>query len=149
MKFDWSNYLALAENLLDEVINSLDQEKNFSDSASDRLLYEAKLRCAISRAYYSSFCLARNYLRDIEEDYELKKSKEYGIRPHRHVIEQFRRNNKKGYKDIGMSLERLLKLRHEADYEDVLPLNTLINKAKTAIKLAEKVIEQLRNFNEE
>lgn len=149
MKFDWLNYLALAEKLLDEVTIFLDRDKNSSDRENSELLYEAKLRCAISRAYYSVFCLARNYLRDIEEDYELKKSKEYGIRPHRYVIDRFRRSNTKGYNNIGTSLERLLKMRHEVDYEDILPLNTLLSKAKSAVKIAKQIVEQLEELEQE
>lgn len=149
MKFDWSNYLALAENLLDEVISSLEQTKNSSDNASNELLGEAKLRCVISRAYYSCFCLARNYLRDVEGDREIIKYKEYGIRPHQHVITSFKNSNKKGYKNIGVSLERLIEMRHEADYEDILSLNTILPKAKKAVKIAKQIIDQLRRLEQE
>lgn len=106
MKFNWLDYLSLAENLVNEVSSLLKQSNNSSDSTNNSSLDEAKLRCAISRAYYSVFCLARNYLRDVEEDYEIRKWKEYGIRPHQYVIGKFQESNKRNYKTIGINLER-------------------------------------------
>jgi hypothetical protein len=88
--------------------------------------------------------LARNYLRDIEEDYEIRKWKEYGIRPHQYVIEKFKASNKKDYKSVGISLERLLVSRHQVDYEDIVSLHTLPAKAKNSVSTAKQIIEQLR-----
>ena len=58
MKFDWSEYFNLAQELA---------------GTSE----EAKLQSAVSRAYYSVFCLARNYLRDIQQDPRLSRNKTY------------------------------------------------------------------------
>jgi hypothetical protein len=52
MSFDWSGYLTLAN----ELSNKVDE---FSDQ-------EAVCRSVVSRAYYSVFCLARNYVRDVD-----------------------------------------------------------------------------------
>ena len=52
MNFDWSEYLNLAQELAGRP-TSLSNE-------------EARLRSAISRAYYAAFCKARNHLRDNE-----------------------------------------------------------------------------------
>lgn len=50
MSFSWKDYYILAGQLKQQAADSPQQE--------------AYLRSAISRAYYASFCLARNYLRD-------------------------------------------------------------------------------------
>ncbi|MDF0552110.1 hypothetical protein [Kamptonema sp. UHCC 0994] len=50
MKFNWSEYLALAQQLAGKSQISATQE--------------SRLRSAISRAYYAAFIQARNYLRD-------------------------------------------------------------------------------------
>lgn len=49
MSFDWSGYLDVAKELASVALTSANKE--------------AKLRSAISRAYYAAFILARNYLR--------------------------------------------------------------------------------------
>jgi len=53
MSFDWSEYLSVAQELASGANTSANKE--------------AKLRSAISRAYYAAFILARSYLRDREE----------------------------------------------------------------------------------
>ena len=50
MSFNWSEYLALAQQLAGKAQISATQE--------------SRLRSAISRAYYSAFIQARNHLRD-------------------------------------------------------------------------------------
>jgi uncharacterized protein (UPF0332 family) len=50
-EFDWREYLNLAKFLL--------------DLKSSGISKEALYRCAVSRAYYSAFCWARNYAQDI------------------------------------------------------------------------------------
>lgn len=66
MKFDWSEYFNLAQELA--AISS----DNFASN-------EAKLRFAVSRAYYSVFCLSRNYLRDVEKDPRLSRRNSFDI----------------------------------------------------------------------
>ena len=68
MKFDWEEYFNLAKELAGTT-------------------EEAKLRSAVSRAYYSAFCLARNYLRDIQQDPRLSRNKTYDINDHQYVAE--------------------------------------------------------------
>ena len=75
MRFDWSEYLNLAQELA----------ATNSDSSGNR---EAKLRAAISRAYYSTFSLAQNYLRDIEKDQTLL-DKNRDINKHQYVANAF------------------------------------------------------------
>ncbi len=50
MSFNWDDYLFLAQELATHPSNFPNQE--------------ARLRSAISRAYYSAFCKARDFLRD-------------------------------------------------------------------------------------
>lgn len=68
MNFDWEEYFNLAKELAGTT-------------------EEAKLRSAVSRAYYSAFCLARNYLRDIQQDPRLSRNKTYDINVHEYVAE--------------------------------------------------------------
>jgi uncharacterized protein (UPF0332 family) len=48
MAFDWVEYLILAEELIGQHSRPAAQE--------------ARLRCAVSRAYYAAFCEVKNYL---------------------------------------------------------------------------------------
>ena len=66
MKFDWSEYFNLAQELA--AISS----DNFASN-------KAKLHFAVSRAYYSVFCLSRNYLRDVEKDPRLSRRNSFDI----------------------------------------------------------------------
>ena len=109
VKFDWLDYLSLAKQLID------DSEK------SD--LKDAMLRSAVSRAYFTVFCLARNYLRDEEE--KLIPSKD----SHKWLIKQFQGNRTKA--KISTQLVRLRDDRNKADYSDSV---------KNLGKLAESVI---------
>lgn len=118
MSFNWSTYLDLAQELTMQAPTSLYQE--------------AKLRSAISRAYYAAFCKARNHLRDID-----------GLQvphdgsAHRYVKEQFKGNTLKERKRIGVSLERMKINRGKADYDDVV--TNLPNTARENLELAKKV----------
>jgi uncharacterized protein (UPF0332 family) len=134
MRFDWSEYLNLAQELA----------ATNSDSSANR---EAKLRSAISRAYYSTFCLARNYLRDSEKDLTLFR-KNRDINEHQYVAEEFinHRSKNKNMVKIGENLSRLRELRNKADYEDTM--FNLPTQAKTALKLADNIIAALSNLTE-
>lgn len=129
MKFDWSEYLNLAQEL------ATSNEK-------------AKLRSAISRAYYSVFCLARNYLRDIEQDPRLSRNKTYDINDHQYVAEEFIYNRSKSQKitEIGRNLTRLRKIRNQADYEDTI--FQLQNEVRMALSLAGDIISALRELSD-
>ena len=135
MRFDWSEYLNLAQELA----------ATNSDSSGNR---EAKLRSAISRAYYSTFCLARNYLRDIEKDQTLL-DKNRDINKHQYVANAFinhRNNKKKNMVKIGENLSRLRELRNKADYEDTMV--NLPSVATTALMLAQNIISALSKLTQ-
>lgn len=129
MKFDWSEYLNLAQEL----------------AASTE---EAKLRSAISRAYYSVFCLARNYLRDIEQDPRLSRNKTYDINDHQYVAEEFIYNRSKSQKitEIGRNLTRLRKIRNQADYEDTI--FQLQKEVVRSLSLVQHIISALRELSD-
>ncbi|MEG4818348.1 HEPN domain-containing protein [Microcoleus sp. K5-D4] len=134
MKFDWSEYLKLAQELA----------ATNGDSSANR---DAKLRSAISRAYYSTFCLARNYLRDIEQDPRLFR-KNRDINEHKYVAEEFIEHptKMKNMVKIGENLSRLRELRNKADYEDTM--FNLQGEARNALMLAENIISALSKLTQ-
>jgi len=134
MRFDWSEYLNLAQELA----------ATNSDSSANR---DAKLRSAISRAYYSTFCLARNYLRDIEKDPRLFR-KNRDINEHQYVAEEFiyHPTKMKNMVKIGENLSRLRELRNKADYEDTI--FNLQKEARNALVLAENIISALSKLTQ-
>ena len=129
MKFDWSEYFNLAKEL-------------------GETSKEAELRSAVSRAYYSAFCLARNYLRDIQQYPRLWRNKTYEINAHQYVAEKFIYNQSKSQImiEIGKDLSRLRKMRNKADYEDTM--FNLKREARTALMLAQNIILALSNLTE-
>jgi uncharacterized protein (UPF0332 family) len=125
MSFDWSQYLNLAKELAGEQTTPANQE--------------AKLRDAISRAYYAAFILARNHLRD----------KQAHIIPttgdvHGYVWQQFKLNPDSAPQLVADSLKRLRKFRRQADYVDIFP--GLSGIALTALTLSEEIISTLNNL---
>lgn len=142
MKFDWSEYLYLAEELAD--VNPL--IKSASETTNQSKISEAKLRSSISRAYYAAFCIARNYLRDVLHDPRLSKARTWDINEHQYVAEEFRQNKAKNKKmiDIGNDLNRLRQFRNKADYEDII--NNLQKEAKFSLKLAENIISKINEL---
>jgi len=129
MKFDWSEYFYLAKELAETS-------------------EEAELRSAVSRAYYSAFCLARNYLRDIQLDPRLSWHKTYDINAHQYVAEEFIYHQSKSQImiEIGKDLTRLRIMRNKADYEDTM--FNLKKEARTALMLAQNIISALSNLTE-
>jgi uncharacterized protein (UPF0332 family) len=124
VSFDWSDYLKLANELAPRPINAATQE--------------AKLRCAISRAYYANYCKARNHLRD----------KEGQLIPahdaHRYVIDTLLNSTERKRKDLGKDLNRLRVDRIKADYYD--EFNGVASQTEVALLLAEKVNSSLDNL---
>ena len=129
MKFDWSEYFNLAKELT-------------------QTSEEAELRSAVSRAYYSAFCLARNYWRDIQQDPTLWRNKTYDINVHEYVAEEFIYNQSKSQImiEIGKDLTRLRIMRNKADYEDTM--FNLQKEARNALMLAQNIISALSNLTE-
>lgn len=125
MSFDWSEYLYLAQELTVQTTSASGQE--------------ARLRSAISRAYYATFCKARNHLRDREQ-----RGLPGGGQIHWYVINQFKYSSGKEHKKIGHILDRLRIDRNKADYVDTV--TRLFATTEADLKLAEQAISKLDNL---
>ena len=136
MKFDWSEYFNLVQELA--AISS----DNFASN-------EAKLRFAVSRAYYSVFCLSRNYLRDVEKDPRLSRRNSFDINQHQYVAKEFIFHKSKNPKiiKIGENLSRLRELRNKADYSDTM--FSLQKDVKYALKITENIISALSDLKQD
>lgn len=126
MKFDWTEYLNLAKELYGQ-----------RDSAASN---EAKLRSAVSRAYYSAFCKVRNYCRDVKRDNRLPND----ARVHKYIINKFKQSENRRYRQIGINLDRLRADRNKADYHDVV--QGLPSMVSTDLRRAQKVISILNTI---
>lgn len=124
MKFDWSEYLKLAEELVEGDTN------------------EAKQRSAISRAYYAAFCYARNYLKDYL-DFEPRRDDN----EHKTVAEEFKDYENQNMREIGNDLTRLRSDRNNADYDDTVM--NLRSKANFALRLAKNIIDKINQLIQE
>ena len=120
MSFDWSEYLNLAQELAGQTVSPAGQE--------------ARLRAAVSRAYYAVFCKSRNYLRD-----EGRQVPSRDV--HRYVRDEFKRSADRLRKQIGYDLDRLRSDRNKADYNDnVVNLDKMVS---ADLALANKIIHTL------
>lgn len=125
MNFDWNDFLTLAQEL--------------AAQPADAPVIEAKLRSAISRAYYASFCKARNYLRD-NQQVQIPMTGE----AHRIVWSHFKNRRHLAQKKIGENLRRLLNDRRYADYDDIIiNLPLLANKALFRAREISTALDQI------
>jgi uncharacterized protein (UPF0332 family) len=128
--FAWEDYLALANEL--------------SDASNS----EAKLRSSISRAYYASYCSARNYMiindhRTIPDD----ESK------HVFIMRYFggfvpRSKKTRLRTKISIQLDRMRIRRGDVDYENEYPAANLVllhSDAKKTISESKRVIDILKS----
>jgi uncharacterized protein (UPF0332 family) len=111
MSFDWSGYLTLAEYL-----------NQHADDFSDQ---EAVYRSVVSRAYYAVFCLARNYVKDVDRA-------EFHGNDHQRLQNHLRNHSDKSRKKLGNQLRNLHQHRIKADYHDKLD-EPPVNKASRAL----------------
>ena len=127
MSYDWRKYLTFAE-LMYKKANSED-----SDCHDKETFY----RCSISRAYYAVFCLARNYLKDFEDQ-------KFYSDEHRKVHLFFINNQDTKKKTIGNQLKMLHQDRKKADYENSFDQHESPPiKAQKSVKMAKKIEESL------
>lgn len=124
MSFDWIGYLQLAEELVDQAVDATGQE--------------AKLRTAISRAYYAAFGKARDYLR------QKGASSEPPAGIHSYVQRQFRANKYKVSQQIAWNLNQLQIRREKADYEP--QVINLIAETRFSLTLAQRIISDLNQL---
>lgn len=131
--FEWTDFNILANSYLNE--NN-----------------ESKQRTAISRYYYGSFCTTRDYLNENEiyldksskEKMKSKKSDVHGetskiFRKH----EKFKQNNIG--RDISKQLDKLRKMRNEADYDKITSdsLDKMMIKSKIRSETILKLLDEL------
>lgn len=128
MSFDWSEYFIVAQELANQAITS----------SKNQGTIEAKLRCAISRAYYAAFRKARNHLRDKEG--EPLHVLTHG-NTHQVVINLFNTGSDIDRLMIAQFLHDLRSARNRADYDDTLP--NLLGLTATALLQAEQVLALL------
>jgi uncharacterized protein (UPF0332 family) len=105
MNFDWREYLYLAYTLSGQPSPAV-------PSPSE----EARLRTSISRAYYASFIVARNYLRDVKKLIIPTRG------THQFVIDHYGTDFPGNLvaSEIGAKLGRMRTHRENVDYEDSL-----------------------------
>ncbi|CVK17528.1 HEPN domain-containing protein [Sporomusa sphaeroides] len=133
--FDWSNYLTFAQEICG---------KNNGQNPCQ----EAKMRCAISRAYYSAFCNARNFLKDNGVDLP------DDAKVHEVVKSQFNKSANETYQQIGENLNRLRIARNKADYNNKYYINNraatnLVGEAIKSISYCETVISKLHKLSQD
>lgn len=115
--FDWRGFLALADEL----------------SGRDD---EASLRSAVSRAYYSAFCSARNWLQ--EDGAAVPKTSQ----AHRREWNEFEGHSDVERRRVGQLGNRLRHSRNKADYDNTV--NRLEDVALNALVDAEAILEFLK-----
>jgi uncharacterized protein (UPF0332 family) len=71
-------------------------------------------RCAISRAYYAAFCLARNHA--LSRGLMIKQ----GDNPHQVVAAYFLTSRDRQRQTVGEKLSRMRRRRNAADYNDLI-----------------------------
>lgn len=121
MSFDWHEYLNLAREL----------QRNKQMGSAE----EARLRSAVSRAYYAAYHAARKRL---EQDGD--KGLHEAEQPHAYVWQQFKLSTQPERREIGTKGKRLKLQRCDADYE-----STVANWRATTIKA---ILESERVFDE-
>lgn len=126
MNFNWTDFFKLARDL-------------HQDSTKSKIK-NAVLRTVISRCYYSAFCNAREFLIE-KEDINFKKDKNV----HWEVINNFRRHKDKIRRNIGYNLDRLIKSRQSADYDNIF-YEKLEKETTYCIYRTEEVLKNLSNL---
>jgi uncharacterized protein (UPF0332 family) len=128
--FAWEEYLVLANEL--------------SDASNS----EAKLRSSISRAYYASYCIARNYMfaNDRQEIPDNESKHVFVMRYFGGHVAGSKKTHKRS--EISILLDRMRIRRGDADYENEYPAGNLIllrSYAKKTIFESNRVISILNS----
>jgi uncharacterized protein (UPF0332 family) len=131
MSFDWKEYESFARLLAGK------------DVPDSQLTKDARLRTAISRAYYASFNLACEFIEDYLQ-LKFKDTKSKSI--HAKVIYEFSSDTDRDWKDIGADLGRLRDLRVNADYYKEMP--KIVNETNLAIMYARNIIKKIDTLKE-
>lgn len=132
MSFDWHEYEVLARLLAGD-----------SDVDISQISDDARRRTAISRAYYASLHVAREFI-EIHLGLILKNSASKSL--HTQVINTYRDDENLTYIAVGENLNRLRLLRVQADYEK--EMSKIRSKTRDALTFARDIfdnIEKLKN----
>ena len=124
MKFDWKEYLEIAERLHQEG-------------------GEAQERAAIGRAYYAAFCSARNWLKN-DETIEITRSTSHAT-IWKYFSPEGEKHTPRQKKQIARLGDNLRECRNAADYD-----NEMINvteKSKDAIAHARTILKLLAELD--
>ena len=125
MTFVWTEYLTLAEELTKITIPTISEE--------------ARLRCALSRAYYAVFHVA---LRVAQRRGGYVRTPGSGT--HEDLIVYFMAHSRSEWRTVGADLRTLYQLRIQADYQDTMPAANLTrNNVIFQILLADSIITAL------
>lgn len=129
MSFQWNKYLVLAQELAGKpVVGEVSQE--------------AKLRSAISRAYYAAFHTAQHYILS-QPDRPLISGQDSHIA----VCQWFQTSRYRHEKHIGNGLDRLRQYRIWADYKAVF-FGSVANIAEESLTVAGQVITSLHQLQQ-
>jgi len=139
MNFQWTDYLDLAKKL----------EKSTRQVGANTLSEsEAILRTCISRAYYASFHVSKEYLKQkypdlIQEDERFNKGNS-----HVKVINLLNIDEDERIKTVSQRLLKLRRARTDADYflscKSLKTIQDAKNQARDALTLSYKIIETLK-----
>lgn len=121
MTFDWFGYWQVAYGLIDGIDNR-----------------EARVRSAISRAYYFAFHRALAYLEERESFDRETQSESL----HRAVVDCYIGHERHEYQKIGLNLNRLRTRRGEADYDAQLEIDS-VKEAQTLMDIATDVADKV------
>ena len=128
MSFDWPDYLTLAQAL----------------SGNERATptEEARLRAALSRAYYAVYGPAK-LVAKARDEYVPQRFETW----HQSLIRHFKASSDRTRKSIGANLERMQKNRERADYERNFN-GDLAFEASLMLKMGAAVLEMLDSLRQ-
>ena len=129
MSFNSAHFLQVAEEL---TVQALALHR---PAQAD--LREAKLRSAISRAYYAAFWCARHYWANANDPLPLGDA-------HYEAHERFLRYASQNVKQIGLTLRRLKEARNLADYASSVP--DLEASTHSALRWANRLIGDIASL---
>lgn len=125
MSFQWEDYWQVANEL--------------SGASSTDKLYEAKIRTVISRAYYASFNIGKQYL-IIKHGFRPQKNAD----DHGDVRKKFFSINSPECNTIAANLDQMRRARNRADYDDqIANVHKLLSGVMRSADATIKLINQL------
>jgi uncharacterized protein (UPF0332 family) len=123
MSFDWTTYFELSKVLYEEAI------------AKEGPLVEAKLRSAISRAYYAAHHKSLRYVEATQRGVYIGRTG----KAHREVVDYLKTSKNVQDQAAGNSLDRVLSAREKADYKGFQ--GNVKAATESALRDAEKVLK--------